>query len=72
MFDFTLTEEKKAFKDTVRKFAEKEVKPIAAEADRIQDPKENWSLVGEVMKKGLQLGFGKIRKCNRLLRPTER
>jgi len=60
MIDFTLTEEQKAFKNTVRKFAEKEVKPIAAEADRIQDPEESWALVGEVMKKGLQLGFGKI------------
>jgi alkylation response protein AidB-like acyl-CoA dehydrogenase len=60
MFDFTLTEEQKAFKGMVRKFAEKEIKPIIAEADAIQDPRKTWSLVGDVMKKGLQLGFGKI------------
>jgi alkylation response protein AidB-like acyl-CoA dehydrogenase len=60
MFDFTLTEEQKAFRDMVKKFAEKEVKPIAKEADRLSDPKESWATVVEVIKKGLQLGFGKI------------
>jgi len=58
--DFSLTEEQKAFRDTLKRFAEKELKPIAIETDRISDLKENWSVVGEVVKKGLQLGFGKI------------
>ena len=60
MADFSLTEEQKAFRDTLKRFAEKELKPIAIETDRISDLKENWSVVGEVVKKGLQLGFGKI------------
>lgn len=60
MFDYTLTQEQRALKDTVRKFADKEIRPIISDADRIQDPKETWSLVGDVMKKGLQIGFGKL------------
>lgn len=60
MFDFTLTEEQKAFRDTVKKFAEKEIKPIAAEADRMEDPKKSWAMVEKVIRKGMQLGFGKI------------
>jgi butyryl-CoA dehydrogenase len=60
MTDFNLTEEQNALKETFRKFAEKEIKPIAAEADKIQNPKESWSLVGKIVQKGLHLGFGKI------------
>lgn len=60
MVDFSLTEEQQAFRDMVRRFSEKEIKPIAAEADGMQDPKRSWSLVAGVMQKGLQLGFGKV------------
>ena len=60
MVDFTLAEEQKSFKDMVRNFSEKEIKPIASEADRIQDPKKSWPTVRKVIKQGLQLGFGKI------------
>jgi len=60
MFDFTLTEEQQSFRDTVKKFAKQEIEPIAVEADKIQDPKEIWSVVEGVIQKGLHLGFGKI------------
>jgi acyl-CoA dehydrogenase len=60
MYDYTLTEEQQAFRDTVKKFAKQEIKPIATEADRIQDPKETWSMVEGIIQKGLQLGFGKV------------
>ena len=60
MFDYRLTEEQKIVKDTVRRFADKEIRPVIEEADRIQDPSETWSLVGPIMEKGLQLGFGKL------------
>lgn len=60
MFDFSLTEEQHAFKDMIRKFAKKEVEPISAEADKIQDPKATWPVIESMVRKGLQLGLGKV------------
>ena len=58
MIDFSLTEEQLAFQKTARDFAEKEIKPIAAELDLAEDPerKAYWDL----LKKGAQLGFNKV------------
>ena len=49
--DFTLTEEHQLFKDTARKFAEKELALLAAEADN------NRSFPMEVYRKVAELGF---------------
>lgn len=60
MADFKLTEEQKAFKETVKKFAEHEIRPVAVQADRMSDPCACWEAVAHVIKEGLQLGFGKV------------
>lgn len=60
MFDYTLTDVQQAYKKMIRKFAEKEIMPVAAAADRVQDPKACWSMVEEIVRKGLKLGFGKV------------
>jgi alkylation response protein AidB-like acyl-CoA dehydrogenase len=60
MIDFTLTEEQAAFRDVVRKFAQNEVAALASAADRIADPAEAWNAVAGVVRKGMQLGFGKV------------
>jgi alkylation response protein AidB-like acyl-CoA dehydrogenase len=38
MLDFSLTEEQKVLKETVRKFAEKEIRPTVREVDKNPDP----------------------------------
>ncbi|MEE9273685.1 MAG: acyl-CoA dehydrogenase family protein [bacterium] len=50
-----LTDEHRALQQMARDFAEQEIRPIAAERDRISDPKEvfSWDLI----KKGSALGF---------------
>jgi alkylation response protein AidB-like acyl-CoA dehydrogenase len=60
MYDYTLTEEQQAFKDSVRKFAEKELMPLVAKADAMEDPKECWDLIAPVARKSLQAGHGKL------------
>ena len=60
MADFSLTEEERAFKETVRKFAHNEVLPAALQADKMADPEAAWVCMAPVVQKGLQLGFGKI------------
>lgn len=60
MADFSLTEEQRGFRDIVRKFAEREIKPIAAQADRMHDPNEGCAMAEGIIRKALQLGFGKI------------
>lgn len=55
MIDFELSEEQKQLQDVARRFAENEIKPIAAQVDNIVDPREAYP--GEVIKKGFELGF---------------
>ena len=55
MINFSLTEEQLQLEDTVRRFAENEIKPVAAEIDRIVDPRESFPT--EIMRKGSELGF---------------
>lgn len=55
MINFTLTEEQQQLEDTVRRFAEKEIKPVAAEIDRITDPREAFP--EEISRKATELGF---------------
>jgi len=57
MIDFSLTEEQKMLRDTAHKFAQAEIRPVAAEIDRDPDPNTfPWELV----KKAAQLGFTKM------------
>lgn len=53
--DFELTEEQKMLYRTTREFAEKEVRPVARELDKKENPMERvpWDLI----KKASQLGF---------------
>ncbi len=55
MIGFELSEEQRQLQDVARRFAEKEIKPVASVVDRIADPKQAFSL--EVIKKGFELGF---------------
>lgn len=55
MIDFELSEEQKQLQDVARRFAENEIKPIAAQVDNIIDPREAYPR--EVIKKGFELGF---------------
>lgn len=50
-----LNDEHRALQQMARDFAEKEIIPVAAERDRIQDPKETFS--PELIKKGSALGL---------------
>jgi acyl-CoA dehydrogenase len=58
MIDFSLTQEQLAIQKTAKDFAEKELKPVAAEIDKLQDPKECWNW--ELYEKANKLGFNKI------------
>ena len=51
----TLTEEQIELQAQARQFAEREIKPIAAHRDRIQDPLQTFPW--EVWRKGAQLGL---------------
>ncbi len=55
MIDFELTEEQRAIQTLARDFAEKEIKPIAAQRDKQPDHKDcfDW----DVIEKGSRLGF---------------
>lgn len=55
MLDFELSEEQKQLQEVARRFAENEIKPIAAQVDNIVDPRQAYP--GEVIKKGFELGF---------------
>ena len=57
MIDFDLTEEQSAIQRTTRDFAQKEIKPLSVEADRIPDPKDVFPRVSGVVMKGIELGF---------------
>ncbi len=58
MVDFSLSDAQLAIQKTARDFAEKELKPVAAEIDRLTDPKECWNW--ELVEKANRLGFNKI------------
>jgi acyl-CoA dehydrogenase len=58
MIDFSLTDEQKMLQEVAHDFAEKEIRPVAVEVDRNPDPVNAFPR--EVVKKGLQLGFGKL------------
>nr|NIO38625.1 acyl-CoA dehydrogenase [Candidatus Bathyarchaeota archaeon] len=58
MLNFSLTEEQKTLKETIRKFAEKEIRPIAKEVDNKPDPRTSFPR--ELVKKANKLGFGKL------------
>ena len=59
MIDFSLTEEQQLLQETCRKFAEKEIAPIAAEYDRRPDPAERI-IPREYYVKAAKLGLTKI------------
>ncbi len=58
MVDFSLSEQQLAIQRTARDFAEKEIRPLAAEIDRIPDPAKAWNW--ELYTKANQLGYNKI------------
>ncbi len=58
MIDFELTEEQKQLQETCRRFAEKAIKPRAAEIDRIVDPRESFPT--DLIAKGFELGFHRV------------
>ncbi len=55
MLDFELSEEQKQLQEVARRFAEKEILPVAAELDNIADPRKTFPK--EIIKKGFELGF---------------
>jgi len=55
MIDFELTERQRALQKMAHDFAEKEIRPVAVEYERRDDPKD--CIPWEVIKKGNQLGF---------------
>ncbi len=72
MVDFRLTEEQLALQRLARDFAEKEIKPVAAELDAKPDPKDcfSWDLVKKMSKLGfrtlpisVKYGGGGVEDC---------
>jgi len=57
VIDLELTETQLAMQKLAREFAEKEIKPIAAELDRVQDPAAPEAFPWEIVKKGSRLGL---------------
>jgi acyl-CoA dehydrogenase len=55
MIGFELTEEQQQLQEVARRFAEHEIKPIAAQVDSIVDPAEAYPK--DVIRKGFELGF---------------
>lgn len=55
MINFQLTEEQQQLQETVRRFAVNEIRPVAAEFDRIADPRESFPI--DIINKGTELGF---------------
>ena len=58
MIDFSLTEEQQLLKETARRLAINDIRPIAVELDRLNDPEKPFPM--ELVKKGMRLGFGKL------------
>ena len=64
MFSFELTPEQDQIQDAVREFAEREVRPFATRADRLQDAHRDipWRLLEEASRMGLRaLGLSEAR-----------
>ncbi len=57
MVDFSLTKEQIAMKESIGKFCQKEVKPLAAELDRLADPNDVFPMAEKIIKKGVALGL---------------
>lgn len=55
MIGFELSDEQKQLQEIARKFAEKEIKPVAAQVDSIADPREAFPK--DVIRRGFELGF---------------
>jgi alkylation response protein AidB-like acyl-CoA dehydrogenase len=55
VISFELTEEQKQLRETCRRFAEKEIVPVAASIDEIRDPRDSFPR--ELIAKGFELGF---------------
>ena len=55
MIGFELSEEQKQLQEVARRFAEKEIKPVAAEVDNVADPRKAYP--ADVIRKGFELGF---------------
>ncbi len=55
MIGFELTDEQKQLQEVARRFAESEIKPVAAQVDNITDPRQAFPK--EVIRKGFELGF---------------
>ena len=63
MIDFSLTEEQLLLQRTAREFAEKELKPIDEEIQRLERERakyNSWEICREAIKKGTALGFTKM------------
>ena len=55
MIGFELSDEQQQLQDVARRFAESEIKPVAARVDDIVDPREAFPR--DVIRKGFELGF---------------
>ena len=55
MIGFELSDEQQQLQDVARRFAESEIKPVAAQVDTIADPREAFPR--DVIRKGFELGF---------------
>jgi acyl-CoA dehydrogenase len=58
MVDFSLSEEQKALQKLAHEFAQNEIRPYIKDIDQNTDPKKSFPW--EIVKRGLQLGFGCI------------
>jgi len=57
MVDFSLTQEQIAMKESIGKFCQKEVKPLAVKLDRLSDPNDVFPMAEKIIRKGIQLGL---------------
>lgn len=55
MIGFELTEEQRQLQDVARRFAENEIRAVAAAVDRVADPRQAYPK--DVIRKGFELGF---------------
>lgn len=55
MIDFMMTDEQRQLQAVARKFTDNEIKPIAAQMDRIENPRESFPK--DVIRKGFEIGF---------------
>ncbi len=62
MVDFALPEEVEKIRDMTREFAQKELRPAAAELDQIQDPEEAYTsdTMKRVLSRAYEIGFHKM------------